>query len=267
MKHCEECGKEYDGRGKCFCSVECRQRNRNKPGNNPARTKDARAKISKAMSGNTNCLGREMSNDTRQKIADALMGRSQAPDHVANRVAGWKAAMEDRGGISERHRQQLDRIRPAGTDHWAWNGGTTEQRSAEFSTPEYQSFVQSVLERDNYTCQSCGARNGGGVAIRLEVHHIKSYAAHPELRFDTGNGITLCLDCHNDTKRGKPRPRRKDFVPMTRTCQICGVEFAIRNGRKYCPECRSKYCCPVCGSTVCHHSARTRLPHALPTRT
>lgn len=50
---------------------------------------------------------------------------------------------------------------------------------------------KAVYERDNYTCQICGERGG-----KLNAHHIKTYATHPELRFDLDNGITLCVQCH-----------------------------------------------------------------------
>jgi len=52
----------------------------------------------------------------------------------------------------------------------------------------------AVFHRDDYTCQKCGHRGG-----RLNAHHIKPYATHPELRFDVSNGITLCVDCHKKT--------------------------------------------------------------------
>jgi 5-methylcytosine-specific restriction endonuclease McrA len=51
-----------------------------------------------------------------------------------------------------------------------------------------------VFDRDNYTCQICGAVGG-----RLQADHIRSYAAYPELRHDLSNGRTLCVRCHKAT--------------------------------------------------------------------
>jgi len=65
---------------------------------------------------------------------------------------------------------------------------------------------KAVFERDDYTCQNCGARNGNGKAIVLNADHIKSFALFPELRFDVDNGRTLCVDCHRKTDTHGRRP-------------------------------------------------------------
>jgi 5-methylcytosine-specific restriction endonuclease McrA len=52
----------------------------------------------------------------------------------------------------------------------------------------------AVLKRDNFTCQKCGKKGG-----YLEVHHLKSWNAYPQLRFVMSNLITLCLPCHQQT--------------------------------------------------------------------
>lgn len=62
-----------------------------------------------------------------------------------------------------------------------------------------QEWRKAVFERDNYTCQLCGARNGNGKAIVLNADHIEPFAFSPHLRFDLDNGRTLCLDCHRKT--------------------------------------------------------------------
>ncbi len=52
------------------------------------------------------------------------------------------------------------------------------------------------MARDNYTCVICGERGK-----RLNAHLIKPWITHPELRFDVGNGITLCTKCHREDHR------------------------------------------------------------------
>lgn len=71
-----------------------------------------------------------------------------------------------------------------------WKGGIARGRNA-LCKPQYRKWRESVMKRDDYTCQNCGERG-----TYLEVHHIKSWAKFPELRFVTSNGITYCRECH-----------------------------------------------------------------------
>lgn len=57
---------------------------------------------------------------------------------------------------------------------------------------------QTVLERDNHTCQKCGRKG------LLQAHHIKQVEFYPELELETDNGKSLCFSCH----RGVPAKRR-----------------------------------------------------------
>lgn len=61
---------------------------------------------------------------------------------------------------------------------------------------EYRLWRKAVFMRDGFTCQICGSHG-----VMLNAHHIKSYAAYPELRFDISNGITLCEVCHKKLHR------------------------------------------------------------------
>lgn len=81
-----------------------------------------------------------------------------------------------------------------------WRGGISTENSLIRASSKYREWRVSVLERDNYTCQDCQARNGQGVNVYLNVDHIKPFAYHPELRFEISNGKTLCIDCHKKTE-------------------------------------------------------------------
>lgn len=57
-----------------------------------------------------------------------------------------------------------------------------------------ETWRNDVYSTDSYTCQGCGDNSGGN----LNAHHLNSWNAFPEQRFDTANGITLCSDCHKE---------------------------------------------------------------------
>ena len=59
----------------------------------------------------------------------------------------------------------------------------------------------SVFIRDHYRCRKCGTPYG------LDPHHIRTKAAHPELRHVLDNGIALCRKCH-----GWAHANPKDFL-------------------------------------------------------
>ena len=70
-------------------------------------------------------------------------------------------------------------------------GGVSSEDMRLRNSPEYRQWRTAIYKRDDFTCQHCKVRGS-----RLEAHHVKSFATHPELRLDVGNGITLCKSCH-----------------------------------------------------------------------
>jgi hypothetical protein len=80
-----------------------------------------------------------------------------------------------------------------------WKGGLTDKNRLLRNSFEAKEWRRLVYERDNYTCQMCGARSGKGVRVNLEADHIKPWSKYPELRFDINNGRTLCKSCHRKT--------------------------------------------------------------------
>lgn len=79
-----------------------------------------------------------------------------------------------------------------------WNGKHPPWEQDQRKSSEYKQWRIAILSRDNYICQDCGQRGG-----ELNAHHIKSWAQYEELRFDTNNGITLCLECHKKVHKKK----------------------------------------------------------------
>lgn len=86
-----------------------------------------------------------------------------------------------------------------GEKHWNWQGGKTPEKMKLRNAREVKVWRKAVWERDNYTCQECGARSGKGKVVWLNADHIKPWSQFPELRHDISNGRTLCLDCHRKT--------------------------------------------------------------------
>jgi len=93
-----------------------------------------------------------------------------------------------------------------------WSGGFSKLDKLIRRLPEYFLWRSRVFERDNWTCQTCQKRG-----VYLEAHHKKEFikiirennikstreAIKCKEFWDIGNGVALCKDCHNLTKRGK----------------------------------------------------------------
>lgn len=251
---CLHCHKEVTKRtypNAIFCSHSCSLAHRNDPTRNPAKTAEAREKIASSRIGKPTTLGRVTPDDQKQKISDSLKGRVFTEEHRQHISEGVIAA----GIIPPKH---------FGATNHKWKGGVTGERAKRYGSEEYRGFVKNCLIRDQYTCQHCGAKNGMGVNVVLQVHHIKSYAEHPLCRYDPDNGITLCISCHYKTPKGLPRPINHTWTGQDKVCVHCGDTFRGRNPRKFCPACRLKICCPLCGSTVCTHTARRNLSNNSP---
>ena len=84
-----------------------------------------------------------------------------------------------------------------GENSHSWRGGVSEEWKIQRKRREYIEWRTSVYERDIYTCQCCGK-----YGVKLNAHHINSFASYPELRLDVRNGITLCVECHDATESG-----------------------------------------------------------------
>ena len=77
-----------------------------------------------------------------------------------------------------------------------WKGGCQTGRDG-YESYEYAQWRKAVFDRDLYTCQMCGARNGNGRRVKLCAHHILNWRDNEDKRYDVSNGIVLCEQCHN----------------------------------------------------------------------
>ena len=136
------------------------------------RSLEHRAKLSVAMLNNRNQAS-VCSLETKQKIANAMIGNTNTL-----------------GKVYSGETRLRDRVAKTGDRNPAWNGGSSfDPYPPEFNT----SLKETILARDNYTCQLCGAKPDD----RRELHpHHRDY---DKVNCQPENLITLCHSCHSKT--------------------------------------------------------------------
>jgi hypothetical protein len=65
-----------------------------------------------------------------------------------------------------------------------------EWRDKHQKRSELKLWANSVKKRDDFKCMICSSTNNP------EAHHLYSYMAHPNDRYDINNGVTLCKEHH-----------------------------------------------------------------------
>lgn len=107
--------------------------------------------------------------------------------------------------FSEQHKANIKKVQIAkaayGEKNPNWKGGLTETNRKLRQSWQARDWKKQALELANHKCQECGVLDGSmceccGTKVRLHVHHIKSFAKHPDLRFDVTNAEVLCPKCH-----------------------------------------------------------------------
>lgn len=157
------------------------------PGHRPKASPEVRAAMSRSRKGRT------PSAETLAKLSKIRKQIKKSPEWIEN------AAAAQRGKPKPSLR---------GENHYNWAGGVSKERRNEWT---YQrAWAVAVKRRDNYTCQACGYASKGS---RMHAHHVWSYAAFPEKRFDVDNGITLCHACHRAPGVHKTPDNLLDLLP------------------------------------------------------
>ena len=193
---CGLCGYPFritSGR-RLFCSKKCSLAFRNYADQNPAKSVEARTKISAAHRGNQYCVGRVMSVETRDRIGKALKGKTK----------GVK-----RGPLSPEQRQAISKNRMGrfcGPDNPNWRGGTSPR---DWKTDRYKQLLREVWSREAGKCKDCGVH--GSASTKMYVHHVLSWVEAPLFRYSAQNCVLLCSKCHRkrDAQPASKKTRRR----------------------------------------------------------
>jgi len=107
-------------------------------------------------------------------------------------------------------------------NHPNWKGGITFWKKRIWDSAKYKKWRTLVFERDNFTCQKCGINNHKdlGRSVKFEAHHTpigftdllrkyniktKEEAIKCDELWSIDLGTTLCFECHQPTKKGRPK--------------------------------------------------------------
>lgn len=85
------------------------------------------------------------------------------------------------------------KIHQRGEGNPNWRGGSAVKDERQRKDIDYINWRNRSMELDDYSCQCCLKRGGN-----LNVHHIESFAHHPDKRIDLSNSISLCKEHHQD---------------------------------------------------------------------
>jgi len=129
------------------------------------------------------------------KSHDAIKG-----ERNPNWAGGASYCLDCGQELSRRDRQRCVpcyRLFNKGVNHYKWAGGTDNLLMVKRTSIEYKVWRKKVFERDWFTCQVCGYKGK-----HIHAHHLELVSDNEELIFDTNNGKTLCIPCH-DTVHGR----------------------------------------------------------------
>ena len=127
--------------------------------------------------------GKHLSEEHKEKVRLSQLGRK-------------------RGHQTEEHKRKISESNKGEKCYRYFKDRTllkTDERLKSYDT-KYKYWMLEVKKRDGWKCKI----NNEDCCGRLEAHHILDWINYPELRYDTNNGITLCL-AHHPRKRAEEK--------------------------------------------------------------
>jgi 5-methylcytosine-specific restriction endonuclease McrA len=142
-----------------------------------------------------------------QKLKNSIAKKGK---HYSHRTEFKKGLTPWNKGKPNPKAKNLPQLFKRGQHPWNYDGGKSKLRVRMWHSWKYRQWRSDVFERDNYTCQWCGEKGS-----RLEAHHIEELflilkenniktieeALLFEKIWNINNGLTLCVKCHNTTKK------------------------------------------------------------------
>jgi hypothetical protein len=158
-----------------------------------------------------NLIGIIQSEESKKKRSESQLGIKHWNFGGISPRKGIPTSIEGRKIISD-----LAKLRVKELNH-NWKGGLTPLYEQIRMCNKYNEWRISIFERDSFSCQECNSKKD------IEAHHINRFidicrefnivTLEESLNcvplWDINNGITLCEECHNETKG-----REKDFVDL-----------------------------------------------------
>lgn len=154
---------------------------------------------------------KHMSDETKKKISDSKIGKPSWNKSLSvGGMSGKKHSEETlskmslsqkswtrnkRGVMSEETRLKIS-IANKGK---RFKSIPVEDRKQAYDT-DYKDWMKSVKNRDDWKCKISNEECFG----RLEAHYILPWSLFPNLRYETNNGITLCV-FHHPRKRSEEK--------------------------------------------------------------
>jgi len=171
--------------------------------------------------------GRRLSEKTKIKLSLSKKGKPAHPNSgfrkgnkLGKNKKAWNKGLpkEKQPFYNKNHSKEArEKIKKSNTGlcqekSHNWKGGISKIKELIRNMPEYFKWRSDVFQRDNWTCQTCHKKG-----VYLEAHHkielnkiVKEYeiktildARRCILLWDLDNGVTLCYECHNLTKKRK----------------------------------------------------------------
>jgi 5-methylcytosine-specific restriction endonuclease McrA len=184
--------------------------------------------LQKGYTQSCGCLQKERTSETNKKdLTNQKFGRLVVLEDVGRRGGKviWRCQCEcgnivdvSSDNLQSGHTQSCGcykkdqtMLRQSGDRNWNWRGGITPLNHVIRNCTRYKEWRTSIFHKDNFTCVHCGTRGGK----YLHAHHIKFFsvileeynittleeALQCEALWDVSNGITLCVECHEEEHR------------------------------------------------------------------